>query len=190
MSMNRGFTLLETLVAVMILSLAVAGPLYVADRALVAAHISRDQLTASYLAQEGIEYIRSMRDREFLYAHDSGDLTASDDAWQAFLFGGGSGQGNLGSCRSVSCALDPSLPMGSGGGNALHACGATCDPIYMTSEGRYTLSTSGSAATIYTRKIDTTLISATDLKVVSTVTFINRGTSYTISVVDNLTPWQ
>ena len=50
---TAGFTLIEALVAVAILALAVAGPLYAANRALVAAGIARDRLTASYLAQEG-----------------------------------------------------------------------------------------------------------------------------------------
>ena len=65
---SRGFTLIETMVAVTILTLAVAGPLMTASRAIVAAQSARDQLTASYLAQEGIEYVRAMRDNEYLAA--------------------------------------------------------------------------------------------------------------------------
>jgi len=61
---THGFTLIETLIAVTILTFAVSGPLYTAGRALVAAEIARDQLVASYLAQEGVESVRAMRDPE------------------------------------------------------------------------------------------------------------------------------
>jgi len=64
--MHNGFTLLEALIAVTIITLAVAGPLFSASRAIIAVEISRDKLTASYLAQEGIEYVRAMRDSEYL----------------------------------------------------------------------------------------------------------------------------
>ncbi|MDE1919730.1 MAG: prepilin-type N-terminal cleavage/methylation domain-containing protein, partial [Patescibacteria group bacterium] len=50
---TKGFTLIEAMVAVTIVTLAVAGPLFTAGRAIIAAQISREQLTASYLAQEG-----------------------------------------------------------------------------------------------------------------------------------------
>ena len=62
----RGFTLTETMIAITILTFAVAGPLFTASRSIIAADIARDQLTASYLAQEGIEYVRMMRDNAML----------------------------------------------------------------------------------------------------------------------------
>ena len=52
------FTLVETLIAISIVTIAISGPMLSASRALIAANIARDQLTASYLAQEGIEYVR------------------------------------------------------------------------------------------------------------------------------------
>ena len=59
---KRGFTLIESLVALSILALAIVGPLSLASTALSAAQISRDQLVAFYLAQEGLEVIRNQRD--------------------------------------------------------------------------------------------------------------------------------
>lgn len=58
----RGFSLIETLVAVVILVSAVVGPLTLAQRSIRSAVYARDQVVATFLAEEAIEYIRSIRD--------------------------------------------------------------------------------------------------------------------------------
>lgn len=57
-----GFTIIETLVAVTVLMIAVAGPLVVASKGLTTALYSRDQTIASFLAQETMEVIKNTRD--------------------------------------------------------------------------------------------------------------------------------
>lgn len=57
-----GFTLVEAMVAISILSLAVTGPLLIAQKGLGSSVYARDQITAFYLAQEAVEYIRNVRD--------------------------------------------------------------------------------------------------------------------------------
>ena len=59
---HKGFTLVEAMVAISILSLAVTGPLIIAQKGLGSAIYARDQITAFYLAQEAVEYIRNVRD--------------------------------------------------------------------------------------------------------------------------------
>ncbi len=59
---ERGFTLVESMVAISILSLAVTAPLLIAQKGIGSAIYSRDQITAFYLAQEAIEYVRNVRD--------------------------------------------------------------------------------------------------------------------------------
>ena len=59
---NKGFTLVETLVAVAILMIAIAGPLTIANQALTAALGSRNAMIATYLAQEGMESIKNIKD--------------------------------------------------------------------------------------------------------------------------------
>lgn len=188
---KRGFTLIETMVAVSILTLAVAGPLYSASRAIVAAVTARDQLIASYLAQEGIEYVRAMRDATFLNA---AALNHPETAWADFLNTSGAGvTGNIGICRSAVCTLDPTLPMGAGGGFALQSCpGSGCGILYLAPTRVYTQTVSGTA-TPFTRTvqvIDASPGGATDVRVVSTVRWINHGISHSTVVSDHLTPWQ
>jgi len=61
-----GFTLIETLVAVTILSAAVAGPMVLSIKNIGIAAVSKDQLVAFYLGQEVIEYVRNVRDTNIL----------------------------------------------------------------------------------------------------------------------------
>ncbi len=57
-----GYTLIEALVAITIIVFATVGPLELAGKSLGESYYARDQITAFYLAQEGIEMIRAMRD--------------------------------------------------------------------------------------------------------------------------------
>lgn len=59
---SNGFTLVETLVAIAILMIAVAGPLTIANQALTAALGARNAMTATYLAQDGMEVIKHVKD--------------------------------------------------------------------------------------------------------------------------------
>lgn len=62
MNKNKGFTIIETLIAITILMIAIAGPLVVASKGLTGALASRDQMIASNLAQESMETVKNKRD--------------------------------------------------------------------------------------------------------------------------------
>lgn len=59
---EKGFTFVETLVAIAVLLLAVVAPLSLVYQSLAASRVARNQVTAIYLAQESIEFIRATRD--------------------------------------------------------------------------------------------------------------------------------
>lgn len=74
---TQGFTLIETLVAITILMISVVGPLTIASKGVTAAAVSKDQVVASYLAQDAMEYLKNMRDDAL--------LADSTNGWSNFL---------------------------------------------------------------------------------------------------------
>jgi prepilin-type N-terminal cleavage/methylation domain-containing protein len=64
--MNKGFTLIETLVAITLLALAIVAPMTLTTQSLSSAYYARDQMTAFHLAQEAIESVRAARDENIL----------------------------------------------------------------------------------------------------------------------------
>jgi len=63
---SAGFTLVEALVAISILLISVVGPLSIVSESIKIANLGKDQVTAFYLAQEAIEYLRNKRDTNVL----------------------------------------------------------------------------------------------------------------------------
>lgn len=90
---KRGFTLIETFVAISILLVSLAGPLSIAAKALQSAYYSRDEIIASYLAQEAIEYVRAVRDQNYL---------AGNASWLTGL----DGTGGAPNCIDATCTID------------------------------------------------------------------------------------
>lgn len=67
---KKGFTLIETLVAIFILLVSTTGPLSFAQSGLRASFDARDQIVAFYLAQDAIETIKSLRDNASVRGND------------------------------------------------------------------------------------------------------------------------
>jgi prepilin-type N-terminal cleavage/methylation domain-containing protein len=65
-TVNSGFTLVETMVAISILTVAIIAPMALTTQSLSSAYYARDQITAFHLAQEAIESVRYARDSNIL----------------------------------------------------------------------------------------------------------------------------
>ncbi len=59
---NRGFTLVETLFAVMILTFTITGLMTIVANSLFSARYAKDEITVNYLLQEVVDYVRNDRD--------------------------------------------------------------------------------------------------------------------------------
>lgn len=180
----RGFTLLETLIAVALLALAVAGPLYTAEQSYIAVSNTQSAFTASYLAQEGIEFVRALRDDTYLTDVSTGD---PENAFSDFLTSNTAT--SIATCRgsgdgSTVCALDPSVGLTNA---ALSVCAGGVCPVLKLSGNAYVLS--GGTATPFTRSIRFYDEGSTE-EVAVTVTWTIRGVSHTTTLREYLTPWQ
>ncbi len=64
--MNKSFTLIEIIVAIFLITVGAGAALNVIQMTIGFTSVTSDQLTASYLAQEGIEVVRNIRDGNWL----------------------------------------------------------------------------------------------------------------------------
>ncbi len=75
---NKGFTLVETLVAISIFTVSILALFSILARGISDTNYAKRKIVAAYLAQEGVESIRNMRDTYVLYT----DTTQND--WGKF----------------------------------------------------------------------------------------------------------
>jgi len=110
---NKGFTLVETLVAITILLLSITGPMVLVQRGTVSARYSRNQITAFYLSQEVMEFVKNKRDSNFI---------SNQTDW---LLG-------LENCIGVGnkCVVDVT-------NDSVSSCGQTCPVLKKSAEGLY-----------------------------------------------------
>jgi prepilin-type N-terminal cleavage/methylation domain-containing protein len=94
---NTGFTLIETMVAIFILTLALSALLTLTSNSIFSARYARNEITANYLAQEVADYIRNDRDSVVFNQKTS---------WTNFL--NTYGYAGLNTCFSASgCYFEP-----------------------------------------------------------------------------------
>ena len=97
---NRGFSLLESMVAITILLVAVVGPLSTIGDSLSQIYIARDQMVAINLAQEGVEAVRQIRDSDMSKGWKEGDTRATP--WNVTI-------GSASKFYTIDVTTEPSL---------------------------------------------------------------------------------
>ncbi len=73
---QKGFTLIEALIAIFIFSVALVSLITITARGVLGVSQARDQLTAQFLAQEGVELFRNYRDT-LIINENTADLSSS-----------------------------------------------------------------------------------------------------------------
>ncbi len=71
---NKGFTLIELMVSIFILTTGTVGAFSLIRNTLTFTNVTSSQLAAAYLAQEGVEIIRDIRDSNWLKARTNPSL--------------------------------------------------------------------------------------------------------------------
>ena len=75
---NKGFTLIELIIAILILAVATIGVYNSFSTVVIFTDGVSSRLTAAYLAQEGIEIVRNMRDNNWLDVYQGWKKGLSD----------------------------------------------------------------------------------------------------------------
>ena len=147
-STQSGFSLVEVLVSIAILLVAVVGPMSIAASALQTSQYARQQNTAFFLAQEGIEAVVAIRNEAGMDHIQSSSV--SSDSWlnnaQIVQCRGGTGcglhfvDGTIANNTPVTCTSGANNP---------------CKLRLNTSnnQARYYHSASGGVETPYTRSV-------------------------------------
>ncbi len=194
--MKKGFTLLETLIAVTILVTALVGPMTIASNGLNSAFFARDQVTAFYLAQEGIEFVRYVRDTNTLY-----NQGLSDTDKRPWLFG-------LSDCINDPADTDPTIkkceidarhsaPIADQDGRAddwsVKTCSLAdgCDVLkFDSSAGIFSYSLVGTVNSRFTREVTITKLSADQAIVESKIRWSTGQISKNFTLKEVITNWQ
>lgn len=138
---SKGFTLIEALVALVILTTALGPALVLSSNVSSVASVIQNNLIAANLAQEGVEVVRAIRDSNW---------------YNGLAFDAGLPDGNYriewNSTSLIALGTNPSLKKNSG--------------LYSYVSG---------TDTIFKRTITITKVNSEELRVVSTVTWTERG---------------
>ena len=172
---KNGFTLIEALVAIAILTMSIAGPMVTASDGLKNSIYARDQIVAFYIAQEGVEIIRSVRDGNAL---NNAPWLTGIDASCTLLAGAG-------------CGIDIRNRIFIDCGSSATACNIFYDAKGLISggggvRGIYSHVSGGTQQTVYKRSIKIVPINAWESSIDVTVTWLSRGVTKTITVQSRL----
>jgi len=191
---EKGFTLVETLVAISIFTISLLGLMSVLASGIGGTTYAKNKIIAGYLAQEGIEYIRGMRNSFVVFELDNNG--SGQNGWNNF------------SSINATCQLPNSCYFGdfpsSGFANSntfsasqqwmkdlsiIHACNSgTCPQLkYDSNSGQYNYSSGANSG--FTRKITTTVITANDIRVSSTVYWNQGATTFSTNLTEDLFNW-
>lgn len=188
---NKGFTLIEVLIAIFILITAVVVPLTIGSKAFAYSNFVRDQSTASYLAQEAMEFVRLQRDNASLNPSPNGAWVDFKSA-MAPCNGGGN---NKGSSCYVTVGEKSELTACSGGGFSDSTITYDCPALYLQNDGTYAYFDSG-INRYFVRSIQTFIenegsANLERMRVTVNVAWNTNGISdRSFSVVNYLMPWQ
>ncbi len=168
---HTGFTIIESLVAIAILTLAIMGAMNAAQTGLSSYIFSKEQIVSFYLAQEGFEQVRNIRDENRLNGRN----------WLTGLAANSSDPCYFGEACTVSPAESAV---------AIH-CGSagSCPFVRQSASTNFYGYDSSWVATPFRREITLTAVSATEVAVTVTVNWAKGSVSRQFKARENLLNW-
>lgn len=178
MKNKKGFTLIETLVAIGIFAFAITGLISVTSNGIFNTNFVKNKFTASYLALEGAELVRNIRDTSAI----------QNNSWSAIFIDPNLLKRCVRASDNESCridAWDTSAPA---------SCPSTgCDALsYNQTTGRFSYSPQDNMnifASIFTRTIFIEQINLKEARVTSTVSWNQGPTPHSVTYTYNLLNW-
>ncbi|MCD8494600.1 MAG: prepilin-type N-terminal cleavage/methylation domain-containing protein [Candidatus Pacebacteria bacterium] len=141
---QSGFTLIEMLVAVLIFSLSLVALMTIASRTIGSNRSAQNEITAQFLAMEGIEVMRHIRDTNYVRG----------DTWDEVL----------NDCAGQDCFITISNnPIGSGYFYDVQTCNGIC-PNILYDQVSYRMSASSGDMTPFIRTLSVEYDSRTDFQ--------------------------
>ena len=172
---DKWFTIVESLVAIVILVLAVTGATSAIQIGISSYIFSKDQTIAFFLAQEGFEQIRNIRDENSLKGQNW--LTGIANSGDPCEFG-------------KICRVDP-IPLGQ---PFLVRCGDTsgsCPVLRQSPSGFFGYNSDSSwTDTIFMREVMLTSINAKEVSILVTVNWSKGVVNRQFKVRENILNWQ
>ena len=162
LSKMKSFTLIEVLVAIFLITVGIAAALIVINQTTVFTQVTSSRLVASYLAQEGIEIVKNIRDSNFLKIHKG---IIAEEHWIDGLAG----------CEG-GCEAD------------YDDSGLVSADRYLKINGGFYNYDSG-IETAFKRKITITPDGSDILKVLVEVSWTERGRTHQVTAQENLYKW-
>ncbi len=166
--------------AISLIAVALTGPFTAVHVALRDSYVARDRLVASELAQEAVEYIRSIRDNNYL----------SNRSW-IYGFNNTSRDGCYGTTQTGYCAVDPTLGDFNTTATAMQEyTGTTTIPLlYISTNGLYNQQGIGTASRFKRLVRVYTTASTNEIIVVVQMVWTSGTKTYTSVLVDTLHNW-
>ncbi len=165
---KEGFTIIEVMMAIFVLTVAVGGSFALIQQTLVSASINQQKLIAYYLAQEGIEIVRNIRDSNWLEKRSVPDIPWDDGISEDLP---------IDQSRKYLAAYNES---------ELISFGDTV--LNLDEDGFY--SYSPETPTRFKREITITKTDIDSFKVSVKIQWSERGRTHNVEVVDHLYNWK
>lgn len=170
---NKGFTLVETLVAISILSISIAATFTAVQNGIRSSDLAKEQTTAFYLAQEGMEAIKNIRDQNALNSV-SGVTTnwlrgLSEVAGDICYFG-------------KTCSIDAPLA-------SVRTCPGgfdTCEVLLLDPTSNLYGYTSGWTATTFRRELQfQNIVAGQEIRVLMKISWVSRGATQSFQISES-----